>query len=186
MPTWALWRRAAIAPAALLIAGFALPPALWAETAAPLTLQERAEILDLLSLYSHMIDARQGEAFAALFTADGELAFPDTHLKGRAQLAAHAGKPRADGMTTLHLVGDTLLARTASGHVRGRSKVLFCVEDPDNRKREDARCGFAVYDDDIVKTPQGWRFARRTADKTVPIAAEFLPPGRSPVSRGGQ
>jgi 3-phenylpropionate/cinnamic acid dioxygenase small subunit len=141
--------------------------------------QDRVEILDLMSRYAHYIDAGLGEAWASTFTPDGELIFPGFDVKGHDQLVAFAER-RLPGQTESdrdklrnHFVGDTLLVEVAPGRVHARSKVILAIKASPEAK--DTVIVFGTYEDDIVKTPSGWRFMTRRADQTLPISPEFLP-----------
>ena len=148
----------------------------WPRTGVQITQEDRIEINDLLARYVLYADAANGDAFAAMFTEDGELVFSGRTIKGRANLAKHiSGKTRR----TLHLAGAPLLAQMAPGRMRVRSELLFMAENPQDMpsagQSAPQTIGFSMYDDDIVLTPQGWKFARREAGATIPLGAEFLP-----------
>ncbi|HLG86778.1 MAG TPA: nuclear transport factor 2 family protein [Alphaproteobacteria bacterium] len=138
--------------------------------------QDRAEILDLLNAYSHYIDAHQGEALAALFTPDGEMEFLGKRFKGHDQLAKFGSGPGPiPGRLGLHFVGQTLLAQLAPDRVIARSTVIVGNRDPTNLQEDAKFTTFGVYDDLIVRTPHGWRFARRSSGPTSPLPPELLP-----------
>lgn len=151
----------------------------WPKTGAQIAQKDRIEITDLLARYVLYADAAHGDAFAAMFTEDGELIFSGRTIKGRANLAKHiSSKTRR----TLHLAGAPLLAQISPGHVRVRSELLFVAETlqegpPANQSesQKPQTIGFSIYEDDIVLTPKGWKFARREAGATIPLGAEFLP-----------
>lgn len=148
----------------------------WPRTAVQIAQKDRIEINDLLARYVLYADAANGDAFAAMFTEDGELIFSGRTIKGRIDLAKHiSGKTRR----TLHLAGAPLLAQIAPGHMRVRSELLFIAETPPEMPSASQPApqtiGFSMYDDDIVLTPQGWKFARREAGETIPLGVEFLP-----------
>ena len=135
--------------------------------------EDRAEIDDLLSRYSYYIDSRAGEAFASTFTADGTLEFPGVVVKGHDQLVTFGSRPVEDKIR-FHFVGSILLVRVAADHVRARSMVIIGMRDIQGTAPATFD-GVGVYEDDIVKTGSGWKFAARHADATLPLSPEFLP-----------
>ena len=148
----------------------------WPKTGAEISYNDRTSIMDLLTRYALYVDAGKGEAFASTFTEDGELIFQDRRIKGQAALARHASrkKPR-----TLHFQAYPLLVQMAPGRVRARTALIFAHDQEQQASQARASkppvFAFAVYEDDIVLTPQGWRFAARRAGQTLPVSEEFLP-----------
>ena len=165
--------------------GLVFAPAAEAGAKQPLclSLEERAELADLMARYAVYADGGAGEAFAALFTPDGELVIRDQVVHGRSDLAAMINRKTN---RTLHLPSAAVLVKTADGHVRARSQLLFMREvKAEGGAVATMENGFAVYEDAIVKTPQGWKFTRRRAAEVQPITPEFLPEQSSPVCRAG-
>ena len=139
-----------------------------------LTAEDRAQILDLFARYCQYIDAHQGKAYASTFTTDGELIFPGIDVKGPDALAAFATRNDPNRFA-LHFVGDVMLVPVGPGEVHARSKVILGRRAANSQSaRFDA---FGTYEDDILKTPQGWKFAKRRADTDLPISAEFISGG---------
>jgi hypothetical protein len=133
-----------------------------------LSYQDRTEIQDLFYKYSYYNDNSLGVAWASTFTSDGKLEFPGTVLQGHDQLAAFGSKSK----TRVHFVGSILLTQTAAGHVHARSMVLTAMTHADAPLTFE---GIGIYDDQIVKTPAGWRFLLRHADSKIPVSSDFLP-----------
>ncbi|HLG86858.1 MAG TPA: nuclear transport factor 2 family protein [Alphaproteobacteria bacterium] len=161
----------------LALAGLLLACPLWATAAAakdlPLSYQDRVAIKELLYRYCYYIDNRIGDAWASTFTPDGKLEFPGTTVQGHDQLVAFGSRPVVDKLRN-HFVGDILLVQTAPGRVHERSMVITSLRDP----KGDAPAtfeGIGVYDDQIIKTPAGWRFLSRRAGWTMPVSPDFLP-----------
>ena len=146
-----------------------------------LSLQDRAELGDLMARYAIYADAGAGEAFASTFVPEGELIIRDQVVHGQASLAAMiSGKTSR----TLHLPSAPVLVKMADGTVHARSQLLFMRES----KRGDGEAtaalpesGFAVYEDVIVKTASGWKFQRRRAAEVQSLAPEFLSEHPAPV-----
>jgi hypothetical protein len=155
--------------AAASVAGYAAAgPARHAGGIAP---ADRAAIEDLMVRYAHLIDAHEAAAWAATFTDDGVLDFPGTHVAGRAELLAFAARERDPRRT--HFPGAPILVQTGPDRVVARSKVLMTAPDPAGGGRM-VFDGIGVYEDEIARTPDGWRFARRRAAVDLPMAPEFL------------
>jgi hypothetical protein len=129
----------------------------------------------LSTAYAAAVDARDGEAFAALFTDSGELVVPDGPGAGDPQPTVHrAGRDELrlvpEGLRpyarTFHLLSDhsfSFSGDRATGDVRG---VAHHVTAATRGKRARDRAGtdtvwFVRYRDDYVRTPEGWRFERR-------------------------
>jgi len=160
------------AGAALLLA----MPA-WAQPGAPevaqLTAQDRFEIEQLMYRYGHAIDtcANNGYDYADLYTEDGVFvdAFTDegfarngvVRAQGREQLARAAGGGELGCRNVgwkdwLHVMVNPVVTATAEG-ASGRVYVIVLGEQgPDHAQR------FGGYEDEYVKTADGWRIKRRT------------------------
>ena len=147
-----------------------------------LSLQDRAEIQDLISSYAIYIDFNEPKAWASLFAVDGEFLIPeaDLHLKGHDQLLAWASAAFKDRENrreiTNHFVGATLLVKMSDGSVHARCKCLDAREEiPPGKSAERVPVAICAYNDVFVKTPKGWRFASREGGTEIPLSAEFLP-----------
>lgn len=145
----------------------------------PLSPEDRAEIQELLHRYSHYVDNRLGDAWASVFTPDGRLEFYGQVYEGRDKLAAWAKEDR-DFYPT-HFVGDTIMVQTAPGQVHARSMVIVTIRMKNYPKvagpSPTQMLGVGVYDDQIVKTKDGWRIRLRKAGSTgeMPVDPDFLP-----------
>ncbi len=119
---------------------------------------DRGDIGELLIRYATGIDRRDWPLFRTVFTADCELDYGEigqwhgvdavTEFMQLAHAAAGHTMHRITNRT-VELDGDRAAAR---------SYVDGLIMAADNRSGVNA-VGF--YDDEIVKTPQGWRIARR-------------------------
>ena len=172
--------------AALLLAltlPLAATPAAAKPAAAPLclSLEDRAEIADLMARYALYADAGNGAAFAATFTAEGQLIVRGQPVRGQSALAAMIDR-KTD--RTLHLPSAPALLKVAGDTVRARSQLVYMKDNAGAATGSTPYVGFAVYEDTIVHTPQGWKFAERRAAETQPIAPELLPAAASPICRG--
>ena len=158
--------------AALLAVGIG-----WAQQAASpstqLTADDRAEIVELMYRYGHALDtcANDGYDYADLYTSDGVFvdAFSDegfaqnglVRAVGREQLARAAGGGERGCRDVgwkdwLHVMVNPVITPTAEG-ASGRVYVIVLGEQgPDHAQR------FGGYEDEYVKTADGWRIKRRT------------------------
>src|SRR5262245_8750719 len=128
--------------------------------------EDRTEILDLMSRYSHYIDGGQAKAWAELFLPDGEFHLIvdaknhyspwNKRLKGHEQLMHWMSKEMVYPTTgpILHFVGTSYLVKMPNGTVRGRSKAFSAFDHP-NRKPDELNFPVVVsgeYSDEFVKT----------------------------------
>jgi hypothetical protein len=124
------------------------------------------EIEQLVYKYGWALDSGEnnGFAYADLYTVDGT--FTGTNqgptgrsYQGRENLAALARGPQRGPLNVSHLVTNLIVTPTADGAV-GRVYVgIFAPGEPG--ERPNAGHG-GYYDDVYAKTPEGWRFAKRT------------------------
>lgn len=116
---------------------------------AELSLQERAQIEDLLAAYVLCLDVDDMDAMIALFTEDGEFRTYGTAFVGEKGLRTMlGGAPKG-----LHLAGRALITRTDFGATI-RSQLVFYPAD-----REPHR--LAIYDDEVVQENGTWKFRVR-------------------------
>lgn len=120
--------------------------------------EDRREITDVLIRYATGIDTRNWPLFRTVFTDDcrldygeiGSWAGVDAVTEFMAAVHAAAGH-------TLHRITNPVV--TVDGDTaRARAYVDALVMAPDNASGVSA-AGF--YDDEFVRTPQGWRLHRR-------------------------
>jgi len=134
----------------------------------PLTLTEisdRIEITETITLYSVGLDQRQWELWDRTFTPDAVLDFTPVGLsvqtiaEARATFDANEARiPAGQHLLTntiIELDGDTATARS--------EYILNTFERVDTPGRARWNRGGGWYDDDLVRTEDGWRISRRTA-----------------------
>ncbi|HEY7673022.1 MAG TPA: nuclear transport factor 2 family protein [Gammaproteobacteria bacterium] len=162
---------AASACAAVLVVGMG-----WAQQAASpsarLTADDRAEIVELIYRYGHALDtcANNGYDYADLYTADGVFvdAFSDdgfarggvVRATGREQLARAAGGGELGCRDVgwkdwLHVMVNPVITPTAEGASGRVYTIVLGAEGPDAQR-------FGGYEDEYIKTADGWRIKRRT------------------------
>ena len=163
---------------ALLIAAmFAATPAL-AQQPMKLTGDDYIEIQQLYATYAQALDKGEGERFAATFVEDGE--FTGGRGPGRAaeDRTPRKGKPALTTMGsrsgTRHFTANLVITPTATG-AKGSAYLLLY----NARTVPPSFVETAIYDDTLVKTPQGWRFKKRVVwrddDDITPFKPKPLP-----------
>lgn len=119
---------------------------------------DREDITDVLTRYATGIDRRDWALFRTVFTDDCELDYGDIgSFHGVDAVTEFMDQTHAMAGHTLHRLtnfaidvdGDTAAARTYV------DALIFA---PDNNSGVNA-VGF--YDDELIRTPAGWRIARR-------------------------
>jgi hypothetical protein len=136
------------------------------------------EILQLYNRYCHALDMGSGEAFASTFTDDGEFTGgrPKGHAgddrtprKGKAaltQMGARGG--------TRHFTANLVVTKTPDGAKGSCYLLLYSARDTPDSWTE-----ISVYDDTLVKTPQGWKFKKRVVwrddDDITPFKPKPIP-----------
>ncbi len=122
-----------------------------------ITTEDRLAIHELLGLYGHLIDQRRWAELARVFTDDvvfDATSFGQEVTTSYRELMDHWTSDLA--MHPLaHHVTNIVITQDADGTVRVMSKAIGV-----GRK---GRVGSATYHDVVVKTPDGWRLARRVA-----------------------
>jgi 3-phenylpropionate/cinnamic acid dioxygenase small subunit len=143
-----------------------------------LTADDYIEIQQLYHNYARAIDIGEGEKFAATFIEDGEF------TGGRGPGRANDPRTPAQGHDALYRIGDRsgtrhftanlVVTPTAEG-VKGSCYLLLYSA----RTVPPSFVETAIYDDTLVKTPQGWKFKKRVVwrddDDITPFKPKPLP-----------
>jgi len=169
----------------IFIASIISAAALAAQSASTLTDKDRAEIQDLVSRYQVALSTCASQDYAALFVPDGVFASDDFRGKRHREMyGPNGGK----------LVGRAKIAELVETEE-------FCIDKSQLRSRQ-GRPAPAVtitatpqgvkgtiplgnggrYDDEYVKTSEGWRFKTRTV--TMPPAQQSAAPAAKPMTLG--
>ena len=188
--------RLAIAAAAVCVAVAAIERAAPGRAQTPpapqLTAMDHAQIRQLVARAAFAMDtgADNGFAYADLFIVDGESVRPNA--RGREQLAALArGGRRGPLLTSLY--GSNHIIEPAPGGAVGKQYVIAIDHDDEGtfagsggrsqyelvgQKRGSVSSMGGHYEDVYVKTPQGWKFRRRSffASASGPVPAGAEPP----------
>jgi hypothetical protein len=129
-----------------------------------LSTQDYIDIQQLYARYNIAIDAGDAESWAATFTPDGVF---NTFSGKEALLGfvrSYAGK--MNGTNRRHWNTNLLITPTPEG--ASGTVYLFLL---DVSVRPPAITSASKYEDALVKTPQGWRFKKRTTRGEGPPAA---------------
>lgn len=159
----ASWK--ALALASMLAAGLVMsagaqqrgsaPPA----TATLLTAQDYIDIQQLVSSYAYGLDGNtdNGESYAALFAPGAVFGRPRT--EGRENLAALANTQPRGAQYVRHFITNHVIEPSPGGAVGKQYAVIIDIGE--NGMPSRVALG-GRYDDEYVKTPQGWKFKSRT------------------------
>jgi len=119
-------------------------------TSRPVSPEDDVEIRNLLARYCLCLDLDDVEGWVALFTSDARYHVYGRSFDGHDGLRAMmAGAPGG-----LHLGGPPVIDMVDDDHATTRQNLLFI-----ERGTTDLRS--AVYDDELVRSPDGWRIASR-------------------------
>lgn len=117
-------------------------------------------IRELTARYNSCFDVADATGWAQSFTTDGRLEVAGTGpaLRGREELAAFC---RDRGWGFLHMTLDPHIELTSFG-ARQRCNLLLFVRSAERAPSRLLATG--RYDDELVRTPDGWRFAVRSVE----------------------
>jgi len=131
-----------------------------------LNVEDRAQIHDLHARYAHAFDAGDGDALAALFTADGQFVPPGADpLVGTEALRGFVSARTSDAPGMRHLVVNIVVDAEGDG-ARGSAYFLAFRLGGDGQLR---LRNLGRYDDRFVRAGDGWRIARREIVGDVPV-----------------
>jgi hypothetical protein len=131
-----------------------------------LSARDYLEIEQLVYKYGWALDSgdNNGFAYADLYTANGT--FTGTNqgpsgrtYQGRENLAALARGPRLGPLNVSHFATNVVVTPTADGAV---GRVYVGIFDPGEPGASPGAGHGGFYDDVYAKTPEGWRFSKRT------------------------
>ncbi len=134
-----------------------------------MNIEDRLAILETIGRYSYAYDGRDADAYAALFTEDAVFEVyagrdhPLVHKEGRDTIrewarGLHEEMP-ADSQGRHHQTG-TVFDELRPDFARTRTMLLGTRLEPGAASPRVG--GTGVYSDEWRKTPEGWRFAKRT------------------------
>jgi hypothetical protein len=126
------------------------------EETMPLTSDDRLEIIELAARYSHAIDHLDAEAYANVFTEDGELYAGQTlRAAGHAALKANIAKAEAAKVSRRHWNCNPIV--DGDGSTARLRVYLMAVE----YTKSLSPYLMGEYDDELVKLNGKWKFKRR-------------------------
>ena len=120
-----------------------------------LTPADYAEIQQLYARYNHAIDKGDAEAWAGTFTPDG--VFNNTN-RGHDALVQFVNdwRDKRNGTSRRHWNSNLMITPTAEGASGSVYLILL-----DIGVRPPVAMTTGIYEDTLLKTPQGWRFKTR-------------------------
>ena len=129
-----------------------------------LSAEDYVEIQQLYARYNNAIDSGDAEAYADTFVPDGTF----NTFTGREALVGfiHSWREKMNGANRRHWNSNLLINATPEG--ASGSVYLLLI---DVGVRPPVIAAAAKYDDQLVRTPQGWRFKKRTTKAEAPAAA---------------
>ena len=162
----------------LLLAVAALSAQRATPPAPALSADDQLEIKQLVSRYAYALDtgADNGLAYADLFAADGEFVGSRGTTRGREALAELGrlgfvdGRKPANGVA--HFIMNHVITPAPGGATGTQYMVLVNIGENAQPGGNFSNVG-GHYEDQYVKTPQGWRFKRR---QFIPSASAPRPP----------
>jgi hypothetical protein len=132
------------------------------------TAENKLEIIDLISRYSHAFDGGDLDAYTALFTVDGSFRErtgrqETVRGKGARELKAYltAELAKRHGAQPRHHVRNTVFIKYIGNHAIARTYFLATVVGGEGRLAQVT--GTGIFEDELVKAPDGWRIYKRTA-----------------------
>jgi ketosteroid isomerase-like protein len=121
-------------------------------------LSDEIEINRLLAAYSHAVMRLDPVGSAAVYIEDGVLsAFNGPDIVGRATIEATFVKVFAPVRFLIQNCGSCVI-EVDGDRARASSSVSELLQ---NKGKDQVSCCFGNYDDDLVRTADGWRFAKR-------------------------
>jgi uncharacterized protein (TIGR02246 family) len=121
-------------------------------------LVDRTEIRELTARYGRFFDDGDTESFAATFTEDGSMEVNGSRVAlGRKELADMcANTPWG----VMHVTVDPTIE--VDGDKAVQEVTILVVQRAKSMKEPSRVVGSGRYTDELVRTSDGWRFARRT------------------------
>jgi hypothetical protein len=177
------------APIAVLVIGLMAGGGVLAQkkaSGATLTPRDYLDIQQLVARYAYAMDsgADNGNAYADLFTDDGEFVLAADTTRGRDALAALGrsgfvdGHKPANGVS--HFILNHVIEPAAGGATGKEYVVLVNIGEGGKPGAEWSNTG-GHYEDRYVKTPQGWKFKRR---EYIPMKFERRAPAAAGAAAG--
>jgi len=124
-------------------------------------LLDRAQIRELTARYNRCFDDGDPDGFAALFTEDGVMEVAGTFsVSGREALAEMV---RHTPYGVVHVTADATVEVDGDRAVQDVKLLVLARPGPDAAEGRSKLTNTGRYHDELVRTPDGWRFTHRTA-----------------------
>ena len=124
-------------------------------------LLDRTQIRELTARYNRCFDDGDPEGFAATFTADGVMEVDGGfRTEGRTALAEMV---RHTPYGVVHVTVDATVEVDGDRAVQDVKLIVLSRPAPGADTRTTTLTGSGRYHDELVRTSDGWRFARRSA-----------------------
>ena len=128
-------------------------------TAEAIDRDTRQDVAEVLVRYATGIDRRDWKLFRSCFTEDCHADYGAIGVwEGVEAITEFMTRTHAPMGHTLHRITNEAVTRSADGRVSARSYVHAVLMAADGKRGVDA---FGFYDDELVKSDDGWRIARR-------------------------
>jgi 3-phenylpropionate/cinnamic acid dioxygenase small subunit len=122
-----------------------------------LSIEDRAELHDIYARYAYAFDGGDGDAWSALFAAQGRFSPPNAPVVvGTEALRAFVAARASDAPGMRHLMSNVLVEATETG-ARGSSYFLCFRLDGDVFRLRN----FGRYDDEFIREDGAWKIANR-------------------------
>ncbi len=119
---------------------------------------DREEIVDLTIRYATAIDSRQYELLSTVFTADADLDYGEVgHWTGAAEITEFMDLAHKGAANTMHRMSNQVVAVDRDA-ATARTYVDALILGPEGSGVN----AIGYYDDEVVRTPDGWRISKRT------------------------
>jgi len=149
-----------------------------------LTAMDYIEIQQLYANYAHALDKGEPERFLKTFTVDGEF----TGGRGPGKASETRTPTKGDRLRAMgsrggsrHFTANLVITPTADGAKGSCYLLLFNA-----RAIPATITETAIYDDTLVKTPDGWKFKKRVVWRDDDDITPFKPKGGTePAGRTG-
>ncbi len=135
---------------------------------------DRALIRELTARYNHCFDSGDATGFASTFLHEGEVV-----IEGGPTISGHDALVAMCTQTpygTMHVTTDAEV--TLDGDRATQRCTILVVGRPgagrpgDEPRRHPSLQRSGIYDDELVRTPEGWRFVRRRVTLDSPTRPE--------------
>jgi len=142
----------------------------------PISLEDRLAIGDLLARYCHAMDASRADLAIGLFAEGAVLETPVGEARGRDAILAWI-EGRLALRSSQHQVGHYLLnplvAASGPDRARVRSMLLY-TRQAIGREGSAELLSTGIYEDEVVRGADGWRFLHRRWTLSAPLDAFYF------------